>query len=106
MSFDRVRTAFEELANAHQELVGYMEKQQFDQVQKVADERVMPRAEVVTTEAKQLVQARHGPYANGQRRSQIEGYHRSVDGRDLHAGLPGGRRRYCGDRPAHHQRAA
>ena len=55
-SLDRVRTAFEELANAHQELVGFMEKQQFDQVQKVADERVMPRAEVVTTEAKQLVQ--------------------------------------------------
>ena len=55
-ALDRVRTAFEDLANAHQELVGYMEKQQFDQVQKVADERVMPRAEVVTTEAKQLVQ--------------------------------------------------
>ena len=55
-SFDRVRTAYEDLANAHGELVQYMEKQQFDQVQKVADERVMPRAEVVTTEAKQLVQ--------------------------------------------------
>jgi methyl-accepting chemotaxis protein len=55
-SFDRVRSAFEDLANAHLELVQFMEKQQFDQVQKVADERVMPRAEAVTTEAKQLVQ--------------------------------------------------
>jgi len=55
-AFDRVRSAFDDLVAAHQELVQYMEKQQFDQVQKVADEKVMPRAEAITTEAKQLVQ--------------------------------------------------
>src|SRR5580704_17658036 len=48
-SFDLVRTGFEDLATAHQELVQFMEQQKFDQVQKVADEKVMPRAEVVTT---------------------------------------------------------
>ncbi len=56
LSYEAVRTAIDQLTQAHDELLQYMEKQQFDQVQKVSDEKVMPRAESVTADARQLMQ--------------------------------------------------
>ena len=53
---DSVKAGIDHLAQAHDELIQFMEKQQFDQVQKVSDEKVMPRADQVTAEAKQLMQ--------------------------------------------------
>ena len=52
---DTVRTDMDQLFQAHDELVQYMEKQQFDQVQKVADEKVMPKSEKIIAESKELV---------------------------------------------------
>jgi methyl-accepting chemotaxis protein len=54
-SFEKVRVGLDQLTQAHDDLVHFMDKQQFDQVQKTADEKVMPRAEAVTAQAHQLV---------------------------------------------------
>jgi methyl-accepting chemotaxis protein len=54
-SYDNVRTDMDQLFQAHDELVNYMDRQQFDQVQKVADEKVMPRAERIITATKELL---------------------------------------------------
>jgi methyl-accepting chemotaxis protein len=55
-AFESVRAGMDQLFQAHDELVRYMEKQQFDQVQKTADEKVMPRAEAIITDSRALVQ--------------------------------------------------
>jgi methyl-accepting chemotaxis protein len=53
--YENVRTEMDQLFQAHDELVQFMDKQQFDMVQKVADEKVMPRAEAIITASKELV---------------------------------------------------
>ncbi len=53
--YEQVRKDMEQLFQAHGELVQYMDKQQFDQVQKIADEKVMPRAEAIITASRELV---------------------------------------------------
>jgi methyl-accepting chemotaxis protein/methyl-accepting chemotaxis protein-1 (serine sensor receptor) len=53
--YDNVRTDMDQLFQAHDELVQYMDRQQFDQVQKVADEKVMPRAEAIITATNEMV---------------------------------------------------
>lgn len=54
---DRVRADVDQFIQAHEELIQDVDKQQFDQAQKVADQKVMPRAEAVTSELSQLVQS-------------------------------------------------
>jgi methyl-accepting chemotaxis protein len=53
--YDNVRTDMDRLFQAHDELVQYMDQQKFDQVQKVADEKVMPRADAIIAVTKELV---------------------------------------------------
>lgn len=53
--FETVRNGLDELFQAHDELVQYMDKQQFDQVQKIADGRVMPKAEAIVSESNELI---------------------------------------------------
>jgi hypothetical protein len=55
-SFESVRAGMDQLFQAHDELVSYMDKQQFDQVQKIADEKVMPRAALIITDSRTLVE--------------------------------------------------
>jgi methyl-accepting chemotaxis protein len=50
-----ITAEFEQLMQAHDEIVQHMDKQQFDQVLKLADEKVLPRAEAITVEAQRLV---------------------------------------------------
>ena len=53
--YENVRMDMDQLFQAHDELVQYMDQQKFDQVQKVADEKVMPRAEAIIRVTKELV---------------------------------------------------
>ncbi len=53
--YETVRSEMEQLFQAHDELVQYMDQQKFDMVQKTADEKVMPRAEAIIAAAKELV---------------------------------------------------
>jgi len=54
--YETVNTQMDALTQAHDELVKYIEGQKFDEVQKVADQKVMPAAEAVTSSARQLMQ--------------------------------------------------
>lgn len=54
--FGTVHTRFQELTKAHEELVQHLDRQQFDQVQKVMDERVFPRVEAIAAEASRMTQ--------------------------------------------------
>jgi methyl-accepting chemotaxis protein/methyl-accepting chemotaxis protein-1 (serine sensor receptor) len=51
-----VKTTFGELRQAHEELTALIEKQQFDKVQKLADEKVMPKAAAAAAAAWTLVE--------------------------------------------------
>ena len=53
--YETVRNEMDQLFQAHDELVQYMDQQKFDMVQKTADEKVMPRAEAISAATKELV---------------------------------------------------
>jgi len=53
--YETVRSEMDQLFQAHNELVQYMDQQKFDMVQKTEDEKVMPRAEAIITATKELV---------------------------------------------------
>ncbi|HXJ38548.1 MAG TPA: MCP four helix bundle domain-containing protein, partial [Bryobacteraceae bacterium] len=53
--YETLRGGVDQLFAAHDELVQFMDKQQFDQVQKTADERVMPRADAIIAASGNLV---------------------------------------------------
>src|SRR5579863_608401 len=53
--YETVKSEMDQLFQAHDELVGYMDQQKFDLVQKNADEKVMPRAEAIISATKELV---------------------------------------------------
>ncbi len=53
--YETVRAEMDQLFQAHDELVQYMDQQKFDMVQKTADEKVMPRAEAFIAATKDLV---------------------------------------------------
>lgn len=54
-SVDGVRSKHQALLRAHEELVAAIDKQQFDQVQKISEERVQPRAQEIMAESQILV---------------------------------------------------
>jgi methyl-accepting chemotaxis protein len=54
--YQAVKSSFEQLRQGHEQLVELMDKQQFDKVQKVADEKLMPMAQAVATAAGSLIQ--------------------------------------------------
>lgn len=62
-SVDSMRTRFQALNQAHNELLQAIDKQQFDQVQKISDEKVQPRVQEITAEAGALL-ARQTEAAN------------------------------------------
>ncbi|MCL5742970.1 MAG: methyl-accepting chemotaxis protein [Acidobacteria bacterium] len=47
-----LRQQFESLVQAHEEMLRYLSGQQFDQVQRVSDEKVLPRAAEIVNQAK------------------------------------------------------
>jgi len=53
--YETVKSQMEQLFQAHEELVRYMDQQKFDEVQKTADEKVMPRADAIIVATKELV---------------------------------------------------
>ncbi len=59
-AYQAVKTQLDQLIQAHNEMLGYMDQQQFDKVQKVEDEKVMPQAEAVTAAATAMIQ-QEGP---------------------------------------------
>ena len=52
--YETLRANLQQLKAAHTELLAQLDKQQFDQLQKVMDNRVLPGAEVLTTTAQTL----------------------------------------------------
>jgi methyl-accepting chemotaxis protein len=52
----RLREQFRSVRAAHDEILGHIERQQFDQVQKVFDDRVLPKLLVIGTDCEHLVQ--------------------------------------------------
>jgi methyl-accepting chemotaxis protein/methyl-accepting chemotaxis protein-1 (serine sensor receptor) len=54
--YETVKEGFARLRQAHDELAGVVDKQQFDKVQKLADEKVMPRAAEVAAAVTVLIE--------------------------------------------------
>lgn len=52
----KLQDEFRAVRRGHDELMQYIERQQFDQVQKVSDDRVLPKLLVITSECERLVQ--------------------------------------------------
>jgi len=55
-AISRLQDEFRSVRQAHEEVLQYLEHQQFDQVQKVFDDRVLPKLLVITAECDRLVQ--------------------------------------------------
>ena len=62
-SVESMRTRFQALNQAHRELLQAIDRQQFEQVQKISDEKVQPRVQEITAEAGALL-ARQTDAAN------------------------------------------